>query len=127
MDLHSFGILLGIFVAIAGALIGVGKILKTIRGHTEAIEGCRMEELVKKKDCGINRDDCIEKLDKLLQAMDRNHTVLKEDVKSDIKTIKNDIREDNQLWGEYREKSAGALGRIEGQLSVLIGRSSHGA
>ena len=127
MDLHSFGILLGIFVAIAGALIGVGKILKTIRGHTEAIEGCRMEELVKKKDCGINRDDCIGKLDKLLQARDRNHTVLKEDVKSDIKTIKNDIREDNQLWGEYREKSAGALGRIEGQLSVLIGRSSHGA
>ena len=120
MYYELIGVGVTLCVVIIGASVAWGKMKKTLDSHTKSIEGCHMEDLVLEDDCFDRRKNCLIKLDKIMARQDENATKYREEMKSEIKSIKDDIREDNQLWGDYREKSAGALGRIEGQLSSLI-------
>jgi len=104
---------------IAGA-IAWGRIKKTVEAHSKSIEGCSMDDLISESQCEDRRDEYADRVAAVLTRMDDNLKELKGEVKEDLQEIRKDIMKDRQYWNEYREKTAGSLGRVEMALTFLV-------
>lgn len=79
-----------------------------------------MDDLISESQCEDRRDEYADRVAAVLTRMDDNLKELKGEVKEDLQEIRKDIMKDRQYWNEYREKTAGSLGRVEMALTFLV-------
>lgn len=120
MNVEIISALVAVVIAVAGFAIAFGKLKKNVEFNTKAIKGCHMDHLVTTDGCDNKREQCTDRLDLILTNMAGQLEALKADVKEDMQEIKTDVNAEKREFSEYREKTAGALGRIETTLHLLV-------
>ena len=113
MSYELIGSIIVVVIAVLGGAVAWGKLNRTVESHTASIEDYKMGDLVSEDDCVQNRDVCKDKLDAILS-----------NIKTEVGDLKTDIRQERVNGHEYREKTAGSLGRIEARLEILLAGGS---
>ena len=114
VDLKLVGQIVGfILMALAGG-IAWGRLNERVKKHDKAIEGCHLDEYVKRTDCADAVADC----PGATHAAETYQRVVR--IEADLGEIKTDLADSDEAFHRSQVDLGATISRIETQIGMLL-------
>jgi len=122
MDIELIVMVSSVLGGVVAAGVAYGRLRQTVASHTKTLEECSMHEIMTPEKCEEKQDACSQSiLDTVTHLTDKM-----DGVRTEVKDIRTDLKTNEDKLNDYQQQTAGALGRIEGTLNLLVQRLGGG-